>query len=177
MSADETQDQRLARLVRAGIEKTRRQSDDRSVTDLETTALDAKDTLIEAIWTPDDVDEWEAAVRELARRAQQGAPNDCDIYIARAEAAEADRDRLQAALDRVSNETPDEQTHRWRNEVRRCQHERDAAEAGAQTLRDALERARQHLPMNPGAALSVILMALATPDTPPDAPTEGGDVT
>jgi hypothetical protein len=122
--------------------------DERTVTDLETTALDAQERIAVALtWAPNRpekdkgsfgdgisaLDELVAAVRELARRA-----------------------------------------------------------AEAQTLRDALEQARWAINLGVGCArdlgddsrLSSLLdahsaarAALATPDTPPDAPTEGGDET
>jgi hypothetical protein len=67
-----------------------------TVTDLETTALNG---------LLPNAPKADAAVRELARRA---------------------------------DEPRTEQEHRWRNEVRRCQHERDAAEADRDRLQAAL---------------------------------------
>jgi hypothetical protein len=121
-------------------------NDTRTVTDLETTALRGHVGSCRVYYSEETCTcGWEAAVRELARRAEQGAPNDCDIYIARAEAAEAvvrERDRYREALEQIGGSDP-EGMDGWH--FVGDEHEPDDC---------------------PGC---VARAALATPDTPPDA--------
>jgi chromosome segregation ATPase len=150
---------------------------ERTVTDLETTALHALRS-----GQFGDVRDGEAAVRELARRAsytdvekQEWRERIAELE-AGAVAAEADRDRLQA-----ENELLRVDVDEWTKQVL-------ARDKEAQTLRDALEQLRweaenelrrqgclclySRCPIHgesEGKLAAAVRAALATPDTPPDA--------
>jgi hypothetical protein len=152
-------------------------ADARTVTDLETTALEKLDRLLaQDRFELPHVEVGRAAVRELARRANEYAGDKVSLHDwgtdwkSRAVAAEADRDGLATALKyadqkiaavEADRDRLQEAKDNWHRSYVLCRQERDR-------YRDALEQIvacdfRGNMPREQ----SIARAALATPDTLP----------